>query len=330
MHFLLIQTAFIGDAILATAALESLKKHHPTATIDFLVRKGTESLFQENPNINKLLVFDKKNRKLFNLWQLAKQIRKAKYTAIFNLHRFASTGFLCLFSGTKTYGFAKNPLAAFYTKKFEHTISASPNGMHEVERNQQVIAQYTSSKAEKPKLYPSAAQFEKVQQSQAYVCMAPASVWFTKQFAQEKWIELVAQIPENIVVKFIGAPTDVDLCNAIISASGHKNAQNLCGKLSLIESAALMSKAKMNFVNDSAPMHLASSMNAPVTALYCSTVPEFGFGPLSDQSFVFQYEHKLDCRPCGLHGHKTCPKGHFNCSNYNTKNILLKTGILSQ
>ena len=105
--------------------------------------------------------------------------------------------------------------------------------------------------------------------------------------------------------------------------------QNLSGKLSLLESAALMKDAMMNYVNDSAPMHIASAMNAPVCAVYCSTVPDFGFGPLSEQSFVVEVKEKLSCRPCGLHGHKACPQGHFRCAMDIESNQLLdilKTG----
>jgi heptosyltransferase-2 len=56
-------------------------------------------------------------------------------------------------------------------------------------------------------------------------------------------------------------------------------------------------------------------MNAPVTAFFCSTVPEFGFGPLSDDAKIIQIQEKLECRPCGLHGHAACPKGHFKCGS---------------
>lgn len=55
-------------------------------------------------------------------------------------------------------------------------------------------------------------------------------------------------------------------------------------------------------------------MNAPITAVFCSTVPEFGFGPLSDQYYIAQTEKKLACRPCGLTGKPACPEGHFECS----------------
>ena len=61
-------------------------------------------------------------------------------------------------------------------------------------------------------------------------------------------------------------------------------------------------------------MHLASAMNAPVTVVYCSTIPGFGFGPLSDNARIIETKLELTCRPCGLHGLKACPLGHFNCA----------------
>ena len=57
-------------------------------------------------------------------------------------------------------------------------------------------------------------------------------------------------------------------------------------------------------------------MNAPVVAIYCSTIPDFGYGPLSDQSFIVQTKAELSCRPCGVHGKKDCPLGHFNCAMF--------------
>ena len=70
----------------------------------------------------------------------------------------------------------------------------------------------------------------------------------------------------------------------------------------------------MNYVNDSAPMHFASAVNAPTAAIYCSTVPSFGFGPLSTKAVVIEIQEPLACRPCGIHGHAACPEGHFNCA----------------
>jgi heptosyltransferase-2 len=94
--------------------------------------------------------------------------------------------------------------------------------------------------------------------------------------------------------------------------AGSEEVVNLAGKLTLLQSAALMACAQHNYVNDSGPLHLASATNAPVSAFFCSTIPEFGFGPLSDKARIIEVQG-LDCRPCGLHGHKSCPKGHFRC-----------------
>jgi len=86
-----------------------------------------------------------------------------------------------------------------------------------------------------------------------------------------------------------------------------------------------MKDAVMNYVNDSAPMHFASAMNAPVTAVYCSTVPSFGYGPLSDERHIVEVKEALSCRPCGLHGYKACPLQHFKCAMDITDEQLLQT-----
>jgi heptosyltransferase-2 len=98
---------------------------------------------------------------------------------------------------------------------------------------------------------------------------------------------------------------------------------DLAGNLSFLESASLMKDAQMNFTNDSAPMHLASAINAPVTVIYCSTIPRFGFGPLSDDSKIVEISGELYCRPCGIHGYRSCPEKHFRCATQIDVNQLV-------
>lgn len=316
-RFLVIQTAFTGDAILASAVLENLHTHFPTAKIDLLVRKGNESLFTGHPFLHKVLVWNKQQNKLKHLLQLLFTIRRNGYDQVINLHRFATSGILTAFSGAKvTTGFDKNPLSFLFTNKVKHVIG---DGRHETDRNQELIENLTGKTSALPKLYPTKADQESIRpyQSQKYICIAPGSVWFTKTWPEEKWITftcLFCQKFPDITIYLLGAPSEKALCERIQSSSQNGNIRSLCGTISLLQSAALMKKAEMNFVNDSAPMHLASAMNAPVTAVYCSTIPSFGFGPLSDVAHVIESKESLDCRPCGLHGHRHCPKGHFNCA----------------
>jgi heptosyltransferase-2 len=100
----------------------------------------------------------------------------------------------------------------------------------------------------------------------------------------------------------------------IMKQAGQANVINRIGELSLLQTAALMKNAAMNYVNDSAPLHIASSVNAPVTAFFLSTITRFGFGPLSDVSKIIEAFPVPPCRPCGLHGKKSCPEKHFNCA----------------
>jgi heptosyltransferase-2 len=183
-------------------------------------------------------------------------------------------------------------------------------------RNQALLAPGMNYPTCRPKLYPTPADFNAVSsyEREPLYTISPASLWFTKQYPAEKWVELIARIPSHANICLLGAKSDDALCKSIIAQSGHGGLVNLAGKLTLLQSAALMKKSRMNFTNDSAPMHLASAMNASVTAVFCSTIPGFGFGPLSDNSVVAEIPGDLACRPCGLHGQRSCPQQHFKCA----------------
>ena len=313
--FLIIQPAFIGDVILSTSVIESLRAKYPDEPVDFLVRKGNETILANNPHIRNLYVWDKKNNKFGNLIKLIKAIRKNRYKCVINLHRFFNSGFITALA--KSYcktGYKQNPLSFFFSRKVKFTTA---EGLHETERYHLLI-DFLGVPLKRPKMYPSQVDFESVDQykKSPYITIAPASVWFTKQFPADRWIELIDNfLPENVKVFLIGAKQDYDLCNRIKSqCKTAGRIEILAGKLTLTQSAALVKDALMNYTNDSAPLHICSAMNAPVTAVFCSTVPSFGFTPLSDNSKVVETSEKLPCRPCGIHGKKECPEGHFKCA----------------
>lgn len=320
MKFLIIQTAFIGDVVLATAIAEALAQLDK-AEVHFLVRKGNESLLENNPFIDRIWIWNKQQNKLRNLFQLGNEIRNEKFDCVINLQRFASTGFLTWRSGAlKKIGFQENPFSFCFSTKFKHEVN---NGLHEVNRNLELLREFVPGDFP-PRLFPSVQNFEAVTEfkSKPYVCVAPSSVWFTKQWPKENFIQLVSELAKKHHVFLLGAKADFDLCEEVRGVENF-NATNLCGKLNFLESAALIRDAAMNFVNDSAPMHFASAMNAPTTAFFCSTIPEFGFGPLSDRSRIVESNENLACRPCGLHGKKSCPLGHFKCGESSTEQIEL-------
>ena len=306
-RILIIQTAFLGDVILATSVVNSIKAQFPGAQVDLLVKKGNEGLVLGHPHINQVLTFDK-SRKWREIVRLVRANRATRYDFIVNLHRFASSGLIAVLSQTKTIGFDKNPLARFYTLKLPHPVS---KGIHEIDRNFTLIAALGVKHLVKPSIVPSEDAMKNVREYQEtpYVCFAPASVWATKQLPMEKWVELSKK--QDLLIYLMGGPSDHTLCETIKTQIPGRTV-NLAGNLSLMESIALMKGAVRNHVNDSGPLHFASAVNASVTAYFCSTVTDFGFGPLSDDSEVKEVTG-LACRPCGLHGKKECPEGHFKC-----------------
>ena len=147
MKILVIQTASIGDVILSTAVVEKLHFFYAEAAVDMLVKKGNESLFVGHPFLNEVLVWDKKKHKTRNLLQLIAKVRKKRYDVVVDVQRFFSTGLLTVLSGAgRTFGFSKNPMSVFFTKRYSHCIANRGEAfMHEVERNQQLISSITDS-----------------------------------------------------------------------------------------------------------------------------------------------------------------------------------------
>lgn len=319
MKFLVIQTAFIGDVVLATPIVEKLHRFFPEAQIDFLLRRGNEKLLSNHPYVRQVWVWDKKKEKYRGLWKLVRALRVEHYDWAINCQRFAASGLITMLSGARqTAGFRKNPLSWLFTRRVPHVFGTPQHPIHEVERNLLLIENLTDGSFEKPRLYPSADDVAKARgikpTNGRFVCIAPTSVWFTKQFPEHKWLQLIERIPQDCAVLLLGGPDDAASCDQIRQGAKHPVVHNLAGRLSFLESAALMQEALMNYVNDSAPMHLASAVDAPVTAVFCSTVPRFGFTPLSDNRTVVETDQPLPCRPCGLHGYRACPKEHFACA----------------
>ncbi|MBR09277.1 MAG: heptosyltransferase [Rickettsiales bacterium] len=312
MQILIIQTAFIGDVVLATPLAEKLHQYFPQAAIDFCVRKGNEGLFDQHPFVRKVHLLDK-SRKTIGLYQLIKEFRSIKYDLIINLHRFLSSGLLTVLSGAdQTIGFRKNPVSFFYSEQYSHDF----DGTHEVERNLRLIQGITDKETQRPKLYVEHLSTSiKERFGEEYVVIAPGSVWETKKLPLSKWVELIKEKLVDKKIFLIGGKGDRSDCEIIVNQTLGCQVQNVAGELKLLESVTLIRGASMNYVNDSAPLHFASAVNAPVTAVFCSTIPRFGFAPLSDKSFIAESSEHLSCRPCAIHGRKKCPEGHFRCGN---------------
>jgi heptosyltransferase-2 len=326
---LFIQTAFIGDAVLLSSMVRTWRKHRPDSICEVLVRKGNGAMFADHPDVAQVHEWDKsgkgRNRRL---WQLLKAIRARNFGVVFNAHRHLSSGVLTAGSGAKfRVGYRANPLSKFFTHRVLHEIG---DGRHEAERLVDLLRavepNLAPSKPFKPRLFPNPSAVDEAERAIAsldrpFVLLAPGSQWFTKQWPTARWRQLVELLEaDGRTVVLFGGPAEAETLRACLPES---SSALMITHLSLMSAYALVERASVVVTNDSAPLHWASGANTPTLAVFCSTVPAFGFGPMADRSAIFESKEPLTCRPCGLHGHKACPQGHFRCGDVDAKSLAL-------
>lgn len=165
---------------------------------------------------------------------------------------------------------------------------------------------------------------------QRLLALAPGSVWATKRWPfYPALASLIAERNKNsdindaYTIVLIGGKEDKMLGEEIESEVARVNSSvndlskktqviNAIGRLSLLGSAELIRRCEIIVTNDSSPQHLASATNTRTFTIFGPTVPEFGFGPLADDSRTLG-NVGLNCRPCDKHGPQKCPLKHWKC-----------------
>lgn len=316
-------TAFLGDAVLTLPLIQNLKKLYPQAEIHYYLRAGFQSLFTHHPAIDKVIPYNKSTLK--GLWSLSSDIAKERYDIWIGTHLSARSSFVALRSGAKKrIGFQESALSSLaYTSTIKRDFGLRKE--HEVERLLRLLAPLTDDASilhtwDFPEIHVDA----KTEQSAlAYLNgidkpilgINPASVWHTKCWLPEYFASVAMKaIEAGGHVMLFASPKEKPYTDAVLAhipQEYQKEISNLTGKTSLTELAFLQRFLACYLTNDSGPMHTAWAQKTPVAALFGPTVKKLGFMPYGEQSHVFEAD--IPCRPCGLHGHKTCPEKHFRC-----------------
>lgn len=315
---LVIQTAFLGDAILTLPMIQKLKEKYSDSEISVLCIPSTKEIFDSSNSVDDVLVYDKKKtQKSFpNLLKLFRLIRKRKYNIIYSPHRSAKSTFITFFSGAEsTFGFNIAGLSFLYKTRINYQ-----KNNHEVARNLDLIGFDTSGDNWKilpeininPEIREKINNFSVVVENNKIVAIAPGSVWKTKIYPDKYFIDLIKLlIIDKYFIILIGGKEDEILCKGIEKLFSSQ-VKSFSGQLTVRESVALLRHCSFLISNDSAPTHIGMIADIPVATIYCSTVPAFGFYPYNKFSNYISYD-ELDCKPCGIHGYKECPLKTFDC-----------------
>ena len=314
MRILIIHTAFIGDIVLSTPLIKKIKDTYPDSDITYVTTPSGEAILKNNPHLNNIIVYDKRgeHKGISGVWQLGKRLRYENFNMVITPHRYLRSSILSWLSRSpirKGYDIASGSF--LFTEKIKYDRTK-----HEVEKLLSFVAPENKKRYE-IELYPGEKEKmkgdnlwkENLLEDKKVVVLAPGSKWFTKQWPVEYFNKLAENLKKlsNVRLIVVGGKDEINL------PIEKENIIDMRGKTSLLELADILSRADVVVTNDSSPIHIASAFKKPkIFALFGPTIEKFGFFPWSLNSKVFQVDG-LKCRPCGIHGGKSCPEKHFKC-----------------
>lgn len=309
MKALVIQPAFLGDAVISLSLAEELRRISPDSNIAYLVRPEVSPIMKLSPSVDKVFIYDKYHSEsgLSGIKSKSEELNNEGFDVIFNLHNSKRTRMLIeRLNAPQKIGYGQFEI-------FTHKLTElnEPRTVRAIRLLQAIFP--NASLTTLPKLIPIDALFpEEVKVlPRPIIAIAPDSVWKTKQWGKDKFHSLINMLNrQNKSIILIGSNNRFGLEN--IGKSLGNNIIDLTAKTSLEALVSVISYCDLLISNDSAPVHIATATGTPSIVIYGPTVPEFGFAPPPELGLIIQNE-ELWCRPCASHGSNECPIHTHEC-----------------
>ena len=314
MKTLVIETAFLGDVIISLALARELKRLEASAEISYLVRPDSEEVIRACPDVDNVIVFDKRGTESgrTGLVRKADELNAKGFDTVILLHSSRRSQMLCEslhapikvgFGFMGDAGLTASVVDSGWTNRYERAILPLTALFERVD--------ITAT----PRLYcsplPSVTEFS--ERFRYTVVIAPGSAWETKKWGDAKYTHLAAKLSAlRIGVIVIGMESDRPAGQRIQSVCNPHSVLDLTGRTTFVESGGAIAAASLLVANDSAPVHLAVAVGTPVIAIFGPTVPSFGFAPPEGKGEVVEADD-VWCRPCTAHGSRFCPIYSHDC-----------------
>ncbi len=343
-HQVIIQTAFLGDLLLSIPLLKKIKSSYPDDQIILICKKGLGSYFLNQKLVDQVFEVNKNNRSDYQ--HIVKILNNLNVNNLFCVHRSLRSqlfswqvkakvkiGFKSFFSRLI---FSK---VIFYQPKWPEALrqlwifSAVDQQLEKELTNRDWSDLNSVNSNGDLNLIPDSFSveskfFEKLAPSKR-IAVFPGSVWATKKWTVAGYIEVCRHFSsQQYEIFLMGGPDEVDLCQSIHAMVPATVV--IAGKNSVPESIDFLKSCALVICNDSAPTHMAAHQNIPVVSIFGPTTVDLGFRPWSNQAKIVE-NTKLNCRPCGKHGHQRCPLVHHHCMTQihsseviKAANVLLK------
>lgn len=305
---LVIRFSSIGDIVLTTPVVRCLKQQLGVE-IHYLTKRQYLPLLEDNPYIDKVFSIQK------SALEVLPELRKEGYSYVIDLHKNLRTWQVrvgLLFSA-KWLSFNKLNFKKWLLTVFK--INRLPE-VHIVDRYMEAVAGLGVKNDGRGLDFfllnvPPSRLINQLPPK--YIAFAIGAQYQTKRLPSAKIVDVCKLIESPIVL--IGGNAEELEGQQIAQAAG-RHVANLCGQLSLKESAAVLKSAALVITHDTGMMHIAAAFQKRILSVWGNTVPALGMYPYygaAKEGKNSNFEVALRCRPCSKIGHQRCPKGHFKC-----------------
>lgn len=315
-RFLIIRFSSLGDIILLTPLFREIRRLIPGARIDFLTAAPFDQVVRNNPHLNRIIAIDRK-KGTRGLDPFISSTSPESYDLVIDAHRSLRSRLLLLrwmgpFNGfsSKTRFIDKRSLKRNLLLKAR--INLLRNGVSQRQAYLNTIRHLGGAPhpATHTELFPDASDEKSVEailrgqgiEGKPVVLGAGAS-FAGKCWPKASFLELSIRLQRaGYPVVLVGAEDEEE--PRWIAENSDLNPLNLAGRLSFMETAALLGRCALVISNDTAVVHFAEAMGVPAIAIFGPTSREFGFAPFLERSRIMEID--LRCRPCSRNGKGGC------------------------
>ncbi len=304
---LIIRFSSIGDIVLTSPIIRSLRTQFPDAAIHYVTKATYQPLLHANPHIDRVHTLST------TLFALIQELRKEQFSAVIDLHNNLRSHIITTALGRPYSRFPKMNREKY---KLVRSHGSTPAIPHVVERYYAAGQKWDLQPDGKglEHFVPAQEQVNSGILPAKYIAAGIGGTYPTKVFPTEQWLALIPRLTAPVVL--LGGPQDLDMAMALQKAFPDQVLHNI-GTWSVNQSASVLAQSAAVISNDTGMMHLAAAFRKPLAVTWGNTVPAFGMGPYYGQESPPPTQHfqveGLDCRPCHKLGHKACPEHHFKC-----------------
>lgn len=307
MNILVIKQTSLGDVLHATGHIRTIRENYPHCHLTLLTATSSADIFRYSPHIDELLQFDRYRIKrswyreplwtIRHIREVLRQVRNRRYDLAIDLQgRWKSVLFL----------YGAKAQAKYVKGRWWFVKGFRQRELHALREMDAVLElagmTVRDSRMEFPTSDKETSRVDHLLRdvggfARPLVILSPFTRWPSKNWPIGHYASLAEQLSGDLFFLVTGSAenSEVSAAQSLVDSLPQSRAANLAGRLSLLEFAELIGRAKVVVTGDSFPMHLAAARGQPLVALFGPT-DETRVGPVSDNAVVLRADDR--CRKC--------------------------------